>query len=86
MSSRYDRPFSDPEVPATARVWVLFRPDGIPVAFKGNLLNCDTIGETGSGGGAIYVTDGNRDFAAVMSPLGGVRLHAWDERNTQWSN
>lgn len=79
--------FSNPESPAAALRWVMFRPDGIPVAFSGDLVSgCDTVGTTGSGGGGIYLTNGDRDFAVVMAPLGGVRLHAWEAQNSAWTN
>ncbi len=79
--------FTNPISPANARSWVLFRRDGIPVGFSGDVLTgCGTIGGTGTGGGTGYVTDGNRDYAVVLTPLGGVRLHAWDETRGQWTN
>lgn len=65
--------------PAT---WVLFRPDGIPVAFD---AGCNT-GGVGSGGGAIYVTNGRRDYAIVLSPLGVVRVHIWNQGAGQWTD
>ena len=72
--------------PSHAKVnWLLFRPDGIPVAFSGAAGSCGTIGGVGSGGGAFYVTNGERDFAVVLSPLGGVRLHVWNRAAGAWS-
>jgi len=53
--------------------WVLFRPEGPSVAFS---HDCAT-GAMGSGGGAVYLTDGARDVAVVLTPLGASRLHAW---------
>ena len=38
----------------------------------------------GQGGGAIYVTNGRRDYAVVLSPLGAVRLHAWNVGSGNW--
>jgi prepilin-type N-terminal cleavage/methylation domain-containing protein len=79
--------FSDPTAPATPLRWVLFRPDGIPLAFEGDVVaGCGTIGTTGSGSGGIYVTNGDRDFALVMTPLGGIRLHAFNEETNAWTN
>ena len=57
--------------------WVLFRPDGVPVAFSYAAGACDDIGSTGSSGAALYFTNGERDYAVVLSPLGGVRVHRW---------
>jgi prepilin-type N-terminal cleavage/methylation domain-containing protein len=68
----------------TQRDWVMFRPDGLPVVFDGGGGNCGTIGMTGTGGAALYITNGRRDYAVVLSPLGSVRVHAWD--GTQWSS
>jgi prepilin-type N-terminal cleavage/methylation domain-containing protein len=64
--------------------WVLFRPDGVPVSFTFSGGTCGQIGGIGSGGGALYVTNGERDYATVLSPLGGARVHLWD--GNTWSN
>jgi prepilin-type N-terminal cleavage/methylation domain-containing protein len=72
--------------PSHAKVnWLLFRPDGVPVGFSGAAGSCGAIGGVGSGGGAFYVTNGERDFAIVLSPLGGVRLHVWNRGTKAWS-
>ena len=65
--------------PAT---WVVFRPDGMPLAFN---AAC-TIGNGGTGAGAVYITNGSRDYAAVLMPLGAFRIHLWDDQSSQWSN
>jgi type II secretory pathway pseudopilin PulG len=79
--------FANPEAPANAVNWLLFRPDGIPVAFSGDpVLGCDTIGMTGSGRGAAYVTNGRREYAVVLTALGGVRVHAWERAQGQWTD
>lgn len=62
--------------------WVLFRPDGIPVTFD---AGCNP-GPVGSGAGAVYLSNGRRDYAVVLSPLGGVRVHAWDPSQVAWRN
>ena len=73
--------------PSSAKVnWLLFRPDGIPVGFSGAAGSCGAVGGVGTGGGAFYVTNGERDFAVVLSPLGGVRLHLWNRSTGAWSN
>jgi prepilin-type N-terminal cleavage/methylation domain-containing protein len=61
--------------------WVMFRGDGIPVTFDGG-CNASPIG---SGGGAVYVTNGQRDYAVVLSPLGAVRVHAWEAVAGAWT-
>ena len=62
--------------------WVMFRPDGIPVGFD---AAC-TLGGVGSGGGAIYLTNGRRDYAVVLSPLGGVKVHYWNVGTGAWTD
>lgn len=61
--------------------WVLFRGDGIPVTFD----NACTLGAVGQGGGALYLTNGFRDYAVVLSPLGGVRVHVFDPGANAWT-
>ena len=61
--------------------WVLFRPDGIPVAMD----NFCATGRLGSGGGTIYMNTTNRDYAITLSPLGGVRVHVWDVAAAGWT-
>ncbi len=70
--------FRDPNGNATT--WVLFRPDGIPVGFS---AACAT-GGVGSGAGSVYVTNGRRDYAVTLAPLGGVRVYVWDETQGDW--
>lgn len=60
--------------------WVVFRPDGIPVSAS----TACVLGAVGSGGGGVYVTNVRRDYAVVLEPLGGVRVHAWDATQAQW--
>jgi len=74
--------FSDPS--NNLANWVLFRPDGIPVSFSYNAGACDDIGSTGSSGAALYFTNGERDYAVVLTPLGGVRVHRWNGNG--WSS
>lgn len=56
-----------------AATWVLFRPEGTPLAFSSD---CST-GTVGTGGGGIYLSNGDADTAVVVTPLGGTRVHAW---------
>lgn len=65
-----------------AATWVSFAPNGVPVGFD---TACNT-GGVGSGGGAIYLTNGRRDYAVVLSPLGVVRVHVWESGAGQWTN
>jgi prepilin-type N-terminal cleavage/methylation domain-containing protein len=62
--------------------WVMFRGDGVPVTFD---AGCN-LSQIGSGGGAVYVTNGRRDYAVVLSPLGGVRVHAFEAKEALWTN
>jgi prepilin-type N-terminal cleavage/methylation domain-containing protein len=66
--------------------WVLFGPDGLPRVFDGGGGVCGTIGPVGGGGGALYMTDGERDYAVVLSPIGGVRVHLWNPDPGAWSS
>jgi type II secretory pathway pseudopilin PulG len=77
--------FATTTSPGDAVNGLLFRPDGIPVTFSANGSGCVSIGGTGSGGGALYTTNGVRDFAVVLTPLGGTRFHVWAEGAGAWS-
>ena len=73
--------------PANAAVpWFLFRPDGIPVRFEGALGTCGAIGSTALGGAGFYLTNGTRDYAVVLSPMGGVRIWVWDTKTGAWKS
>ncbi len=65
-----------------ATTWVQFRSDGTPVAIDSG-CNAGTVG---SGNGAIYFTNGDRDQAVVLSALGSVRTHGWDRAASSWTN
>lgn len=84
-----DDPASDPSAGVTFRdaagnpvTWVLFRGDGIPLTFD---AGCN-LAPIGSGGGGVYVTNGNRDYAVVLSPLGAVRVHAFEVGADAWTD
>jgi prepilin-type N-terminal cleavage/methylation domain-containing protein len=62
--------------------WVLFQPQGTPVAFT---PGCG-LGAVGGGGGAIYLSNGLRDLAVVLTPLGSVRMHSFEEGTGTWTN
>jgi prepilin-type N-terminal cleavage/methylation domain-containing protein len=68
---------------ATARNWVLIRPDGVPVGLAPTATTCGTIGDIGTGGAGLYFTSNSRDYAVTLSPLGSVRVHAWN--GTGWT-
>jgi prepilin-type N-terminal cleavage/methylation domain-containing protein len=70
----------------SAQHWLLFGPDGLPVVFDGGGGDCGTLGAAGAGGGALYLTDGERDYAIVLTPIGGVRLHLWNPSTSAWSS
>jgi len=67
---------------SVAASWTMFRPEGTPVSFTPACV----VGGTGSGAGGAYVTNGQRDYAAVLLPLGGVHVHAWNSASGSWSN
>lgn len=66
--------------------WVMFGPDGLPLTFDGAGGVCGTLSPSGGGGGAFYLTDGERDYAVVLSPIGGVRVHLWNPSTGAWSS
>lgn len=61
---------------------VMFRGDGIPVTYT----TACALGSTGSGGGGIYVTNGQRDYAVVLSPIGAVSVERWDPSASVWGD
>ncbi len=62
--------------------WVVFGPDGIPVAFN---AACN-LGTTGTGAGAVYVTNGSRNYAVVLNPLGTSNVERFDPVQNAWEN
>jgi len=76
------RTFADPD--GNQVNWIVFRPDGIPVTMSFSAGDCDEFGSTGSGSAALYLTNGDRDYAVVLSALGGIRIHRW--QGAGWSN
>jgi Tfp pilus assembly protein FimT len=67
----------------SAAHWVALFPDGTPRSFQVAPFAADPLG---SGAGAVYLTDGRRDYAVVVASLGGVRVHGWDAANGAWRN
>ncbi len=66
--------------------WVMFQPNGIPVTFVGAVGSCGVIGTMGTGSGALYLTNGKRDYGVRLSPLGDARVHAWDVTAGDWTS
>ena len=60
--------------------WVLFLPEGVPLAFDSGCVT----GEFGTGAGGLYLNDGAKDSAVVLTPLGGRQTYAWDAVRGQW--
>lgn len=61
--------------------WVQFRPDGVPVAID----SACNAGRLGTGGGTIYVSGPNRDYAITLSPLGVTRVHTFNPATQGWT-
>lgn len=59
---------------------VAFGPDGLPIAFDPGCA----LGPFGTGNGGVYLTNGQRDYAVVVQPLGGVRMHGWEASAGAW--
>ncbi len=72
--------FAQPD--GTDAAWVVFGPDGIPVAFN---AACN-LGTTGTGAGAVYVTNGDRNYAVVLNPLGTSNVERFDPAQNTWEN
>lgn len=70
--------------PNDAASWVVFQPDGVPLLFSTNGTSCTQLGIRGEGGGGIYVTNGRRDYAIVLSPLGTSRVLGWNPSSNNW--
>ena len=74
----------------SASSWVVFFADGLPRQFAQNTdsgVPCEAgkVGNVGAAGGAIYLRNGHRDYAIVMSPLGTVRVHRWNSGAATWT-
>lgn len=77
--------FARTATPNTAVNGILFGPDGVPMTFDADASGCLRIDAVGSGGGALYITNGRRDYAVVQTPLGGTRFHTWNTDQGSWS-
>ncbi len=74
--------FRHPTQAATVQSWVIFAPDGTPRAF--HPAAATPIASVGTGDGAIYLNNGDRDYAVVMSALGAVKTFGWDAAANAW--
>lgn len=72
--------FAQPD--GTDAAWVSFGPDGIPVAFN---AACN-FGTTGTGAGAVYLTNGQRNYSVVLNPLGTANVERYDPAAGAWEN
>jgi prepilin-type N-terminal cleavage/methylation domain-containing protein len=78
--------FANGSNPAGNASWVVFTGDGMPHRFtQDGTAPCDNVSVAGRGGGAIYLTNGKRDYAVVLSPLGTARLHRWNKTSGSWT-
>jgi prepilin-type N-terminal cleavage/methylation domain-containing protein len=64
--------------PAT---WVMFRSDGQPRSVNAACAS----GALGTGGGAIYMSNPQRDVAVVLTPLGAARAQTWNGGTSTWN-
>lgn len=62
--------------------WVMFRPDGTTRSFSDDC----SMGAIGSGAGAVYLHNDERDVAVVLTALGSSRVHSWDDEAGAWTN
>jgi len=73
--------FTEPDG-ATAASWVLFRPEGTVHSFDALCVE----GALGSGGGGIYINNGQKQFGILLRPLGGTRVRLWEGGGVnQWA-
>ena len=74
--------FRHPADATSVQSFVLLAPDGTPRAIDSS--GATTIAQVGTGDGAIYLNDGERDHAVVMSALGALRSYRWDRSDASW--
>ena len=74
--------FRHPADATSVQSFVLLAPDGTPRAIDSSGVT--TIAQVGTGDGAIYLNDGERDHAVVMSALGALRSYRWDRSDASW--
>lgn len=60
--------------------WVMFRPEGMPMAFD---ANCN-LGAAGSGAGTIYMHNEDRAYAIMLSPMGTTKVMGFNHASGEW--
>jgi type II secretory pathway pseudopilin PulG len=60
--------------------WVMFRPEGMPMAFD---VDCN-LGEPGSGAGSLYMHNEDRSYVVTLSPMGTTRVMTFNETSGAW--
>jgi len=70
--------FADPS--GNASTWLMFRPDGSPVAFD---AACN-FGSLGSGAGTFYLNNEDRSYAVSVSAMGIVKVLQYDATADEW--
>lgn len=72
--------FQDPA--GGAAYWMMIRPDGMPISVS----NGCNPGPVGSGGGGVYLNNGTREYSVVLTTLGGVKSHGFEQGEGAWSD
>ncbi len=70
--------FADPN--GNDSMWVMFRPEGMPVAFD---ADCN-MGALGSGAGTLYLSNEDRAYAVTVSAMGMVNVEKLNEATGDW--
>lgn len=60
--------------------YVMFRPEGMPIAFD---ANCN-LGDAGSGAGTFYMKNDDRLFAVSLSPMGTTKVMSFNHVTGDW--
>lgn len=60
--------------------YVMFRPEGMPIAFD---ANCN-LGGPGSGAGTVYMNNGDRSYAVALSPMGTTKVLSFNNATGAW--
>lgn len=73
--------FTQPSSGSPQAFWVMFRPDGVPVG----LTTACVAGRIGTGGGAVYITNGRVDYSISLTRLGAVRVSPFEQGSGTWN-
>ncbi len=60
--------------------YVMFRPEGMPIAFD---ANCN-LGDAGSGAGTFFMKNEDRIFAVSLSPMGTTKVMSFNTVTGEW--